>query len=317
MCELLNRVRGGISRRRWLLATYIVSQIGSEVPFADRHMTMTFKEKLKITQSNVDIWFGHTNKLDLLVGITRWHVWFFLSWHDIRQRYRRSVLGPFWFTLSTLIMVAVLGLLYSTLFKIDVKSYLPYLGAGLVIWQFISSALVECSTAFVAYSNLIKQIRMPLTTHIVRVVSRNFMILMHSLPVIIIFLVLLGNPPSVGVIFVIPGLLLLVGNIIWIGIVLGVLCARYRDIHPIVANLIQVGFFFTPVMWSPDLLEGRSMDIIYYNPLYYLIENVRAPLLGEPLSISSFLWTALMMLSGFAVAQYLMVKTKYRVIYWL
>src|SRR6218665_196386 len=70
-------------------------------------------------------WHSHDGSNDISVGLSAWHVWAALGWHDIRQRYRRSVLGPFWFTLSTLILVAVLGVLYSTLLGQEITEYLP------------------------------------------------------------------------------------------------------------------------------------------------------------------------------------------------
>src|SRR5277367_4257931 len=92
---------------------------------------------------------------DFKNGICDFRIWGTLAWHDIRQRYRRSVLGPFWFTLSTVIMVTVLGTLYSTLFKQDIRTYLPYLASGLVIWQYLSSCILEGCSAFISNANLI------------------------------------------------------------------------------------------------------------------------------------------------------------------
>jgi lipopolysaccharide transport system permease protein len=98
--------------------------------------------------------------------------------------------------------------------------------------------------------------------------------------------------------------------------VLGILCARYRDVLPIVGNLLQVAFFFTPIMWSKELLKDRAW-VADYNPLHHLIQIVRAPILGQQIEIQSWVWSLGMLLIGFAAAQYLMVRCRNRVPYWL
>jgi ABC-type polysaccharide/polyol phosphate export permease len=266
--------------------------------------------------ANNNLWSKHTGKTDIAIGLKATHVWSALGWHDIRQRYRRSVLGPFWFTLSTLIMVGVLGVLYSTILGQEIEDYLPYLGIGLVVWQYIGSCVNEGANTFISAGFLIKQIRMPLTVHVARIVWRNFIIMMHSLPVILIFSLALGHRPGIEILLMIPGLCILLLQGVWISIVLGILCTRYRDVLPIVGNFLQVAFFFTPVMWLPSLLKDRAW-IAEFNPLYHMIEIVRAPMIGRHLELHSWLWAIGLLIVGFALAQYLMQRARNRVPYWL
>lgn len=267
-------------------------------------------------QSEQSYWRSHDGKSDIRVGIGARHVWSALGWHDIRQRYRRSVLGPFWFTLSTMIMVGVLGVLYAILLKQDIAEYLPYLGIGLVVWQYLSACVNEGSTAFIGAGYLIKQIRMPMTVHACRVVWRNFVILLHSLPVLVLLLVPFGHAPGLDLFLAIPGLLLILLNGVWIGIALGLVCTRYRDVLPIVGNIVQIAFFFTPIMWTKELLKERAW-VADYNPLHHLIEIVRGPILGRPVELQSWIWSICLLLAGFAAAQWLMVRCRNRVAYWL
>lgn len=269
-----------------------------------------------MTNHGDDAWYQHDGSNDIWVAMRNMHVWATLGWHDIRQRYRRSVLGPFWFTLSTFIMIGVLGLLYSELFKLDLVTYLPYLGVGLVLWQYLSTTIIEGANGLIGASFLIKQIRMPASIHLCRIVWRNFCILLHSLPVLLILTLALGNRPGLSFLLVIPGLFLLVLTGLWMSIVLSILCLRFRDILPIVTNILQVAFFFTPIMWSPDLLKERAW-IAHYNPLYHLIEIVRAPMNGQPIDPVSWLWAIGMVVVGFALAQVLMKAKRHKLSYWL
>ncbi|EON11199.1 ABC transporter permease [Pandoraea sp. SD6-2] len=258
----------------------------------------------------------HDGRDDLIVGLKSVRVWAALGWHDIRQRYRRSIIGPFWFTLSTAIMVLVLGVLYSTILHQEVEDYLPYLAVGLVLWGYLASVANEGCNAFISSAYLIRQIRIPLTIHVCRVVWRNFLILLHSLPVVVLTLVAFGRWPSREFLLVPVGLFMLLLHGVWLGIILGVLGARFRDIPPIVVSLVQVVFFFTPIMWSPEILKQRTWAA-EYNPLYHLIETVRAPITGRPLHWESWVWSAGLLVVGFAVAQALMLRARNRVPYWL
>lgn len=253
---------------------------------------------------------------DIFFGIFAWRIWGTLGWHDIRQRYRRSILGPIWFTLSTALMVFVLGMLYSSLLKQQINFYLPFLAVGLVIWQYIGSVINEGCNAFIGSANLIKQIQLPLTIHVCRLVWRNFLILLHSLPVVIILLIIFENSISISLLIVPLGLMLLMLHGIWIGIVLGIICTRYRDIPPIVTNFVQVAFFFTPVIWMPEILENRAW-VAQYNPIYHMIEIVRAPLLNRHIFIETWVCAFGLLVLGFAFAQYLMRLSRNRIPYWL
>src|ERR1700761_427272 len=83
---------------------------------------------------------------DVVGGARLWRLAWALGWLDIRLRYRGSMLGPFWLTISTGVMVAALGVLYSTLFKIELREYLPFLALSQVLWGFLAAVVSEACT---------------------------------------------------------------------------------------------------------------------------------------------------------------------------
>ena len=86
---------------------------------------------------------------DLWRGLHAWPLWGYLGYHEIRQRYRRSVLGPFWITISMGVMVLALGLLYGTIFKQPLKNYLPYVTTGFIVWGLLSSFITDGLKSFI------------------------------------------------------------------------------------------------------------------------------------------------------------------------
>ncbi len=106
--------------------------------------------------------FGEIVSEELLAGFSAWRIWMILGWDDIRQRYRRSVLGPFWITLSMGMFILLLGIIYSRLFHTDLATYMPYLSVGYIVWGFISQITNESCMAFQEGARIIKQIKLPL-----------------------------------------------------------------------------------------------------------------------------------------------------------
>jgi len=254
---------------------------------------------------------------DISQGIRSYEVWGMLGWQDIKQRYRRSVLGPFWLTLSTGAMVIVLGFVYASIFRMPLQQYLPFLAIGLVLWTLISSVITEGCMVFISAEAMIKQMRLPLTTHACRALWRNIIILGHNFIIILIVLVVFDVVPSVlMLLFLVAALLILVLNALWVSLSLGLICSRYRDIPPIVGSLLQVSFFLTPILWHPSLLPGRQR-VVDLNPLHHFFQVTRGPLLGELPSATSWAVVVATTLLGFLCTFILFKKYRRRIAYWV
>src|SRR5438477_7497650 len=94
---------------------------------------------------------------DIKDGLRGWRIWLLLSWQDIRLRYRRSSLGPFWITLSMAISIYTMGFLYGHLFKADLRNYYPFLAAGMLTWNLIYILIVDGTNAFIEAEDYLKQ----------------------------------------------------------------------------------------------------------------------------------------------------------------
>ena len=253
---------------------------------------------------------------DLVDGASMSWMWTALAFQDIRLRYRGSVLGPFWLTISTLVMAAAMGLIYSQLFNMNIRTYLPYLVIGLVIWQFISGMVTEGCETFLRAQGVIQQVPIPFSIHAYRSVCRNLLVLAHSFVIIPVGLVAFQVPVDWHVVEVAAGLAMLAINGVWISIVLGMLSARFRDIPPIVANFMQVGFFITPIIWPIDALRDWK-SIAELNPLFAAIDVVRAPLLGTAVSETSWIVLLGSTIVGCGVTFALFARFRARIAYWI
>jgi lipopolysaccharide transport system permease protein len=253
---------------------------------------------------------------DVAEGLRLWRLAWTLGWLDIRLRYRGSLLGPFWLTLSTAIMVGSLGTLYATLFHMDVRRYLPFIALSQVLWGFMSGVVTDGCVCFTQAEGIIRAVRMPLFVQVLRVLVRNLLVLAHNVVVIVAVFALLDVWPGWAALWAAPGLVVwgLAGAAVCLP--LGAICARFRDIPPIVGSVLQIGFFVTPIIWLPDQL-GANKHWLLLNPFFDLLEVVREPLLGTTAGVQ--VWAAAvaitLVLCGLAAA--LFSRIRGRVAFWL
>jgi ABC-2 type transport system permease protein len=253
---------------------------------------------------------------DIAEGWRRRELWMTMGIQDIRQQYRRSVIGPFWITISMGIMVGALGLLYGTIFKQDLHDYLPYLAAGFIFWGLVSSLITDGSRVFIQAAGMILQLPAPLSLHIFRLLWSLLITFGHNFVIFIGVALWYGLNPGWTAVLVVPALFIVLANGFWIALLLGLLGARFRDIPLVVASVVQVVFFLTPIIWKPDMLPGRAL-ILDLNPAYHLIEILRAPLLGRVPSIENWAAVIAITLVGWAVALWFFRTYRRRLAYWV
>jgi lipopolysaccharide transport system permease protein len=216
---------------------------------------------------------------DLREGLGQWRLIWTLAWLDIQLRYRGSMLGPFWLTISTGAMVGAMGALYAVLFRLALIDYIPFLALSLVLWGYIGTLVGDSCTAFIQNEGLIRSVRMPFTLYAARIVLRNLVVLAHNALVVVVVYTALWSWPGSVALLAIPGLLLWLVASLALSLLLGAICARLHDIPPIVASVMQMAFFISAVIWRPDQL-GEHQWVLAFNPFFCLLEVVRGPLMG-------------------------------------
>jgi len=253
---------------------------------------------------------------DLHAGFADWRLWGYLGWHDIRQRYRRSKLGPFWLTASMGIHVAAIGLVWSSLFGLSARDFLPYLCAGTVVWNLILGNVTEGCGTFVVASNYISQINRPVSVYAFWVIWRNLLVFVHTLAVYVAVALIFRLWPNLNTLQVLIGFPVLLLAVSWPPLLLGLITARFRDIQQLVQSLMTMVFFVTPIIWRLDQLRDRAY-LATLNPLTHLIEIVRAPLLGHPIPGLSLAASVATLLIGWFVTLGLFSRYRGRIAYWL
>ncbi|WP_130471103.1 ABC transporter permease [Candidatus Magnetaquicoccus inordinatus] len=249
-------------------------------------------------------------------GLWRVQLWLHLGWRDIGIRYKRTILGPLWITLSTVGTFVALGMLYSALLKNDIHQSLPHLAVGLVTWNLLSGIISEAPHLFLQARHIITTLRLPLTVHVARLLSKHFFFFFHNLAAALLTLLILDGRPGWILLCLLLTIPLLFVILFPLALLLGMLGTRFRDLEPIIGIFMQLLFFLTPILWSPADLPLARKYWVTFNPLYHLIEMVRAPMLGQlpelfslGMALGSMVLLLLLALWGFC-------RFKNRIIYW-
>ena len=243
--------------------------------------------------------------------------WFTLAWHEVRQRYKRSLLGPFWITLSMGIMIGAMGPLYGKLFNLDISSYFLYLTISIIFWTFISTSITEACTVFISSESYIKQIKLPFSGYVLKLLYKNIIYLFHNILVLIIILViypienysqLLLFPISLSIVFL---------NLFFLSIIIGLMCLRFRDVPLIITSIMQVMFFISPILWKPDSLGEMGAIIANINPVYHLIEIMRSSIIGGiQENYISYLYSIVLLIFMASISIVCFSKFRSRIPYW-
>lgn len=253
---------------------------------------------------------------DIVSGLRAYELWSTIGWHDIRQRYRRSVVGPFWITISMAAMIVGISYMYSGLFDQQFFHYISYVAMGIIVFTLIATIVNEAADVFISSARIILQTKVPFSVYVYRMIWRNLLFFAHNF-ILYCLLVLFGFV-SIGpqALLAAVGLFFIAFNGVWIGLVLGPLSARFRDVPPIISSFMQLAFFLTPVFWRPEQMQGRQA-LVLLNPLYYMVEMVRMPLLGQ--MPTPFMWAMSLAMCGVGVIVGIVFFARYRrrIAYWV
>jgi lipopolysaccharide transport system permease protein len=209
------------------------------------------------------------------------YFWTHLSLSDLRSRWRRSFFGILWTVIQPLGMTLLLSLVFGKIFKTEITEYAPYILSGMIIWEFVIASAMGGSLSFVQADAYIKQCQHPLAIYTLRAVLTNLIVLsLASISLIIWVLVVM--PQHFGwtwlaALTIFPILAL----IAWpLSTSLAYIATRFRDLPHAMGLLFQAMWFVSPIYFEAKTFRGGELHgLVDYNPIFHMLEIIRAPLL--------------------------------------
>ena len=231
---------------------------------------------------------------------------YFLTWRDVKVRYKQTVLGAAWAIIQPFFTMVVFSLFFGNLAKIpsDGIPYPIFSYAALVPWTFFTNGLTQSSNSLVTSANLIKKIYFPrLVIPIASVVS-GVVDFVLAFAVLLFMMLFYGLYPTWHVIFLPPLLLLAFVTALGVGMWFSAMNVEFRDVKYIVPFLTQFWMFATPIAYPSSLIENKLLRIVYsLNPMTGVVEGFRWALLDTdtapgPMVLVSSLTAAVLLVSG-------------------
>jgi len=255
---------------------------------------------------------------DIRAGLKRSPVWWTLTWQSIKSQYRRTYLGPWWITVQQIIFVAGLSLLFGILLDQDLTTFIPYVAIGFISFSWMTGMVQGASTCMINNGAAIKTSSNPLSIFALTNFAGNTIQFLHDAVVIVLVIVIFQVHITWSIVLVPIAFILIAINGIAIGLWLGPLVARYRDVGQIVNSIVRVLFFFTPIFWvTTDVSKAQFAALAGWNPLTYLLEFFRTPLLGAWPSLVTCIGVVVITVINLLIAATKFGHTKDRLAYWL
>ena len=253
---------------------------------------------------------------DIIDGIRLAPLWSRLAWEQTVARFRRTILGPFWLTANLLAISFSLSVVFGGLMGQNYRANFALMISGILAWSIIGGVMGDSAGVFISAGPLMQTMKLPLTFHILLMMTRNFINFLAQL--IALWLVLavlrLGALPTWHLLIGLPIVLI---DMSLLSMILAMPSTRFRDINQTVGFAVQILFFLTPVFWSPSQMHGKKRLLFDLNPFAHLLELVRRPLLGQAPTLLHFEWGFGLMVVLSAMVITMLAFYRKRVVFWL
>jgi len=254
---------------------------------------------------------------DIREGLRRRRSWSYLAVENVKNRYRRTVFGPWWLTLQMVILIVGISIVFGHLLNADLRTFLPYVGLGYIVFMLLSGLTSTAAGVFIAGSSTLKSTRQPLSNLVLRDVGVEFINFAHNMVIYLVFLVIGLVPLSPKILIALPIVAVIAANGFFLGLWLGIAVARFRDLQPFITSILGAAIFFSPVFYNLDNLSPGIRNLLVWNPFTHLIMAFRTPLIGAPLLPSYYIGTAIVTVINVAVGLAVFARARSRLPYWV
>jgi len=241
---------------------------------------------------------------DLAASFRNPEFWALSSWLDIVVRYRQSRLGLLWLIAPSIVYIWGVGGFFASMQQASFSAFVGYVAIGYSIFRVTSSVIIESTSTFATAAPFILDGHVRLSDFVLRVTAKALFYFLISLPVVAVALAITPGLRVDGLATTLLTFPLVLANVLWIGVVFALIGARFQDLSQFIGNIFMFAFLLTPIVWHADMMPPGSLrgTIMRINPLYHMVEVVRAPVLGQPLADYSLYYLAAMTVVGWAIA---------------
>lgn len=212
---------------------------------------------------------------------------FIIAKHELVLLFGNTSFGALWQPISLSVTIFGIGVIFGSLFELPVEKYVPFLCIGMVLWQFLTSVLNEASACYILGGSHINTRYDEMIIFPIKIWAKHTAQLLFNFIVVVgVFLIFQIAIDFKNALLFLLGLFDFLILHLFLCVLFALIGAIFKDFVNIVRNILQLMFFMTPIMWEPSGIEYQFLFLM--NPLYHMIEMVRAPLLDQVTMIADF-----------------------------
>lgn len=216
------------------------------------------------------------------------------------------------------VQIAAMGVVFGIIFKTPLYEYLPFLASGIILFSLISSSVIDGCMTFINSESMVKQLDLNFFVYVFRIVLRNLLNLAHNIVVIPLVFLIMWHPIGWQILLFIPGILIVLANLSWMTVILGMVSARFRDVPQTVQAIMTIVYFITPVMWQPEAVGAENAHwLLGLNPFYHLLQLLRLPFLSALPTAENWILASTSALVGWLIALVALRKFGKQIAYWV
>jgi len=229
-----------------------------------------------------------------------------LTQKELKVRYKRSFLGYLWSIANPLAMAVVFYVAFKVVMRVQIENYTLFLISGLFPWQWFSNSVGSSTVVFVGNASLIKKVNFPSESLVIATVLNDMLHFMLSVPVILMFLFFYGLKPNLSWLAGIPALLIIQFMITFgFSVAIATINLFFRDIERIVGIFLMLIFYFTPIIYSEEMVPAKYKTLILLNPLAVLMVSWRELFMTGVFDFRSiaisFLYSLIVLVIGYLI----------------
>jgi ABC-type polysaccharide/polyol phosphate export permease len=204
-------------------------------------------------------------------------VWYLVI-RDLKVRYRRSAIGFLWTMLQPLLTMAVLAVVFSAVFRFEIRNFPVYALSGILFWNFFSQSIVTAMNSLRANAGLLVKLPLPKVVFPIAAVASGLLNLTFALVPLLVILLVTGHALRPALLFLPVSILLVAAFTLGAGLLLSPLAAFFSDVVELVGVLLMLGMYLTPVFYPKEIIPPEWLWVVRFNPLRSVLEVFRDPI---------------------------------------
>jgi ABC-2 type transport system permease protein len=237
---------------------------------------------------------------------------------ELKVRYRRSAIGFTWTMLQPLLMMLVLQVVFSALFRFQLANYPVYAMAGILFWNFFSQSVVASMNSLRGNAMLLKKVPVPKAVFPIATVASGVINLAFALVPLLLILVITGHPLTPALLFLPVAILLAALFTLGAGLLLSPLSIFFNDIVEMITVILSVLMYLTPIFYPKEIVPERMRWIVRFNPLRSILEVFRDPIYyGKVPPLSHLTVSCLIVLIALGIGAWAFRKSSDRIPFYI